>query len=839
MKLMKKNTWIIYIVAFLIPVLVMAVGCIRAEIWPFGERTFLRNDMYHQYLQFFTSMYDKVKAGDGLAYSMQLGLGSNTASVYAYYLSSPLNFLLFLFPRDYIAEFLMILVIVKMGLCGASFAYYLRKHFDTLDVGILWFSCAYALSGYMAAYQWNVMWLDVIALAPLVISALEELISEGKGTKYCILLALSIFTNFYLSIMLCIFLVLYFVTLILWKPWSVMWRRSLQFGLYSLLSGGMTAGLLLPAYYAMSNTERTSTTFPKKIEWYMNFFEMIGRQCMKVSMEMSDKHWPNIYCGAAIFLLIPLYVLSRRISLKEKVGKLVLVVVFWISFMCNIPDFIWHGLNYPNSMPGRQGYLYIFLILAIGYEVYHNLKELRFWELFLAGAIGYGVVAFAGMKFAVDGADAWSYQLTLGLFRIYFAVLVTYCICRIPQMQEYLAEKRWFAWAAKYQTVVKLLLLLLVVAELSANMYETSIRTSNRTSYNRFYFRHYAAMEWLREQDESLFRTEVFNRKSKNDGMMWHVNTTTIFASSADSRTRSFYEAMGMGAAKGTYWYDGATPLTSAMLGVKYMIGEDDTMENDLYKLVYSEGNGYLYECNYTLPMGYVVDLFLEDAWEIGDINSIATQNDLGHLLGIEEDLFTPVESVKESNQKYTITAKEDSYVYIYLGQNNVNKVKTTVGEKSKTYSQVSFDYLVPVGLIPAGETATVEEVDTEKGFSTFEAYEVNLDVLERILTELGEESLHIRSHGEGFIKGEVTLTEPGKLVVSIPMDEGWHIYVNGKETEPETFKDMFLAVTLEEGTYDIVLEYKTPGLMPGMVISVLALVAFFTCVVFEHRKKK
>ena len=87
---------------------------------------------------------------------------------------------------------------------------------------------------------------------------------------------------------------------------------------------------------------------------------------MKVSMEMRDKHWPNIYCGAAIFLLIPLYVLIRQISLKEKIGKLVLLVVFWISFMCNIPDFIWHGLNYPNSMPGRQGYLYIFLILVIG-----------------------------------------------------------------------------------------------------------------------------------------------------------------------------------------------------------------------------------------------------------------------------------------------------------------------------------------------------------------------------------------------------------------------------------------------------------------------------------------
>ena len=481
-KKQKNNAWIIYILAFLLPVLVMAVGCIKAGIYPFGERNFLRNDMYHQYLQFFTSMYDKVKNGDNLAYSMQLGLGSNTVSVYAYYLSSPLNLLVLLFPRDYITEFMMVLVIVKMGFSGTSFAYYLRKRFDTTDVGILFFSCAYTLSGYMAAYQWNIMWLDVIMLAPLVLRALEELVEEGKGAKYCMLLALSIFTNFYLSIMLCIFLVLYFVTLVLWKPWSVQWRRGLQFGTYSLISGAMTAGLLIPVYYAMSNTERTSTAFPKKIEWYMNFFELIGRQCMKVSMEMSDKHWPNIYCGAAIFLLVPLYALNRNISLKEKAGKLALVVLFWLSYMCNILDFIWHGLNYPNSMPGRQAYLYILLLLIIGYEVYHNLKDIRIWELLAAGVIGYGVVAFSGMKYAVDGSDAWSYHLTLGLMRIYFAMILAYCICHIPQIKEALAEQKWLVWFKTHQLGVKTLVLLMVVVELSANMYETSIRTSNRTS---------------------------------------------------------------------------------------------------------------------------------------------------------------------------------------------------------------------------------------------------------------------------------------------------------------------------------------------------------------------
>ena len=185
------------------------------------------------------------------------------------------------------------------------------------------------------------------------------------------------------------------------------------------------------------------------------------------------------------------------------------------------------------------------------------------------------------------------------------------------------------------------------------------------------------------------------------------------------------------------------------------------------------------------------------------------------------------------------MTTYEDTFVYVYLGQNNVNKVKTTVGGKSKTYGQVSFDYLINVGLIPAGETATVEEVETEKGFSTFEAYEVNLDVLEKALAKLGEETLNITEHGEGYIKGDVTLADRGKLVIPIPMDDGWHLYVDGEETPVETFEDMFLAVALEAGTHDIVLEYKTPGLLPGMLISAAAIVAFIACVVLERKQKK
>lgn len=836
-KKLKKNEGFIYIMAFLIPFLVMVIGCIKAKVYPFGDRTFLRNDMYHQYYQFFMSMYDKVKAGEGLAYSTQIGLGSNTASVYAYYLASPLSFLIFLFPRELVAEGMAFIILLKIGLSGSGLAYYLCRRFQKVDLGILFFSSAYALSGFVSAYQWNIMWLDVMIMAPLVLDALDELLEDGKGIRYCLLLAYSIFTNYYLSIMLCIFLALYFVIQVAWKPWSTMWRRSLVFGFYSLLAGGLTGAVLIPAYYAMSTTERMSTAFPTSVKWYMNVWEAIGRHCFRTPWQMSDVHWPSIYCGAAILLFVPLYALNTNISRKEKVSKLALLGILLVSFMNNVLDYFWHGLNYPNSLPARQAYLYIMMLLIIGYEAYIHLESLRLWQLCLAGALSYGVMAYAATKHQVTGADDWSYGITLGIMRIYFAIIFVYCICKTEPVREYLAEKKWFAFITEYKAVPKAIVLLLVVVELSCNMFETSIRTSSRESFQYFYSRQQGAVDWLAKNDTGLYRTEVFSRKTKNDGMIWNVNTATLFASSAESRIRDFYERVGMGAAKGSYWYEGSTALTSAMLGVKYMLGEDNSKANDMYQLVYSDGDGNLYQCKYTLPMGYVVDTDLGELWDTEGLNPIEMQNELGYLLGEDDNLLNYIYSEQTGDYKYEITPAEDSYIYVYLGETDVNKVKVTVDGVSQTYGQVSFDYLINVGYVQAGQTAVVEGVETEKQFTTFEAYSMDLDVLERMLNAMSEESLDITTHKEGYIEGTVSLQNAGELVTALVMDDGWKVTVDGVETETEAFEDMFLAVQLDAGTHHIVLEYKQPGVWTGRLIT-LACAAILAAVIRIKKKK-
>ncbi|MDD7638412.1 MAG: YfhO family protein, partial [Clostridiales bacterium] len=210
---------------FLIPLLIAVIVCIDHGVYPVGDQCILQVDMYHQYCPFFVELTDKMKNGGSIFFSWNIGLGADFVSLFAYYLASPLNLLLVLCPSEYIIEFMTILVLLKIAFSGFSFTYYLMEHFGLNEkengafgepcqisaFAAAIFGCAYALSAFMAAYAWNIMWLDCMMLAPLAILGLERMVKTGNALLYYVVLALCIWSNFYIAIMICIFLVLWFL----------------------------------------------------------------------------------------------------------------------------------------------------------------------------------------------------------------------------------------------------------------------------------------------------------------------------------------------------------------------------------------------------------------------------------------------------------------------------------------------------------------------------------------------------------------------------------------------------------------------------------------------------
>ena len=68
------------------------------------------------------------------------------------------------------------------------------------------FAVMYALCSYILGYYWNIIWLDTVALLPLVVLGLVYLVRDGKCQSLCgSHWDLSLFTNFYIGMFTCIF----------------------------------------------------------------------------------------------------------------------------------------------------------------------------------------------------------------------------------------------------------------------------------------------------------------------------------------------------------------------------------------------------------------------------------------------------------------------------------------------------------------------------------------------------------------------------------------------------------------------------------------------------------
>ena len=134
-----------------------------------------------------------------LIYSFSNGLGGSMLATDAYYLCSPFNLLLFLFPQHFLPQAILIIIALKIGAAGLSSYYYWKQkitnHFYALAA-----SSAYALSGYVIGNHYNLMWLDSVILLPLLINAIDRLLAHQKN-KLILITFLLWFTNFYTGFM--------------------------------------------------------------------------------------------------------------------------------------------------------------------------------------------------------------------------------------------------------------------------------------------------------------------------------------------------------------------------------------------------------------------------------------------------------------------------------------------------------------------------------------------------------------------------------------------------------------------------------------------------------------
>ncbi len=427
MNLQKLRGWKLnYLaVAFFIPVVAVLMLMIIVGATPFGVKSILYSDMWHQYFPFFKAFRKALLSGESLLYSWNVGMGMDYLGLISYYLASPPNLLSILVPETWVLPYFSLMVPVKLGLASLFFAIFLKNLFGKNDFSIALFGGFYSLCAWALGYQWNIMWLDTFALLPLVALGTVYLLRDKKFILYTVTLALSIFTNYYIGFFTCIFVLLFFICYQICRCKSVkdFFLDLCRIALFSALAIGMTAILELPALAALGHTYSSVNSFPDNFALNIVDYELCAPareawEAFKLAKETGEPTiglWfkavgesfgpvlngmgqvagnlsgggvptfleglPNVYTGISTLLLAFLFLMAKNVKLRDKLCCVFIVLFLIASFVIRQLDYIWHGFHFTNMIPYRFSFILSFVMLYMAYRAYlvrHRFRPLHF-----------------------------------------------------------------------------------------------------------------------------------------------------------------------------------------------------------------------------------------------------------------------------------------------------------------------------------------------------------------------------------------------------------------------------------------------------------------------------
>lgn len=813
---------LMYLLSFLLPVIIYAGLFIGRGIFPGGSSLYLYSDMYHQYAPFLAEFRYKILHGESLAYSWDIGMGTNFVTLYAYYAASPFNWLCILVPQSLLVDFMDFFIMIKGGLAAIAFSYYIYHHYRRSEPIICVLSMFYACSGYWAAYCWCTMWLDCIVLLPLIMLGIEQLVDRNSCTLYGVTLGLCIFTNYYISIMVCISSVVYFLfRLILMegpRKKARVGNAILHFVIYSGLAAGMAAILLLPEIYTFSLSASADSSFPKVLSQYFPFVLMISRHMTGIPVTFGEKY-PNVFCGVAVLFLLPLFVVSPRFTAKQKITRCLLLLVFLFSFNLNVFDYIWHGMHYPNSLSCRQSFIYIFFVLVTAYEAMISIRDYSMQQIAGAAGIACGLIFWFEQLYARDTSsykDTYQYD-----FRVIYLSLLYVIVYVI------------LAVAVRRKKVTSYICMLLVfitsISEAAVNMDMTGLSKTDRNSYLSDNATLTSLINTAKDSDSSFWRLEkVRGSRTKNDGAWSHYPSISVFSSTSSDGVTDLFQSLGLESSMNEYNYSGSTALTNALFDVKYLLSSEQLSDSPLIEQVANKDGYYLYQNKQVLPVGYMVPSTLETDWHnASGNNAIENQNSLASLLTGVDGLFEEIGSFP-TESKASVTTSRAGHLYFVVGSDKVNSVTITYEDENKTRTADDLkdgNKIVDAGYVEAGKTIDVAASQSMK----LTAWLMDTDKLIQTVDTLKSGSLSITSHTTTSIRGTITTSQAGTLLLTIPYDGGWTLKVDGQKVDVTAWKEAFLSAQLSSGTHTIELTFRPKFLTAGILISIISifLIAF------------
>ncbi|MGL4696858.1 YfhO family protein [Enterococcus larvae] len=847
---MKKNKTGLLIGSFLVPFFIVIILWAILGVAPFGDNNLLASDLGSQYLPFLSNFKRFVEEGTLTFYSFTNGIGDTIFPLSSYYLLSPFNILALFFSYETLPIAIVWIITLKISCIGGSMFYYLKKTYTEVSAFTWIFSTAFSLCGFVAAYSINFMWLDILILLPLLALGLQKLWYEKKVTLYAAILFLSIFTNYYMGYMVCIFAVGYSIYLYIKQSAAPSIKGFIQEGkvffISSILSGISTSFILLPALEGMLQTKKTDfniLTFLPYPKFGPSFFSQFGIGTVDFDLRLS--HLPTVFSGILIVLLFLSYFLLTSIPKKEKQLTLFLVLFVFASFWIELINTIWHMFQAPAGFPYRNTFVFSFILIKFAYEAFLRLNDGE--RLPLKAPSIYTAVLLAGYLF-------------LGVFYKDYVLSYSYAVISLLLiwLYYYLFNHRQNSEKGNSRkNYLGVLLCLLVFAELGGNYWISlkAIPFGNQSDFQDSYKEQEKVLASI--EDNNLFRIkQTVNSKDagyaeKNNGynnsILYGYAGISSYTSTLHSETQDTLNALGLYQKNDRrIGYVDDSQVVNFLLNIPYQV---TPAENSFREKISTEGSTNIYKNNEAIGLGFLVPEDFSSV-RLAANQPIANQEELLQAIKpTNENYFKTTvkntEQLADEKKEYqlNVTATADGELYFHLPKVTWSSIEsfTVNGQTIKQEVYIHTNQLFNLGYFEKGDAVQLAITSKkELNPSGIELATLDQEAFDSIVSSQNRKSIDLRWTKKGELFGNISVKQEKQLLyLSVPYDENWLIKANGEKVEQIKVAGNMMAIPLKEGTYSIALVYQSISFYTGGLITLSTLVGFLIFKYWLRVKKR
>lgn len=834
-----QNKKLYYGLSFFLPFLSLLI------YFAFTHFNFLTVDLGQQYIDFLSFLRQNLFTHPGkLIYNFQNGLGGSMLATDAYYLNSPFNLLVFLFPLKQLPLAVLLIIASKFGAAGVSAYYYWQNKVSNNYA--LAGALAYALSGYTVAYYFNLMWLDSVILLPLLVKAIDQTFKQERD-RLTLITFLLWFTNFYSGIMALFFGLLYFICKLLLQEKHSRLSILANYLIKGMIGTVFAAFILLPVFVELL-TGRADTSTTWSLSAQFTPYQEIGKLLNGAySYHEMEEGMPNIFLTTPFLLLALTYFFQSKISIKQRLIFGILFI-FLISSLFFTPFvLIWHLGQFPTWYPGRFSFVLIFFSLQLAFKSL-AAGSISFKNKVIIGLFSCGIVAL--WYFC---QDQFSFLTDTKLIvSICFVVLALLFIFFIFGQHPFASS----------------FLLLIVTVEAIINLIFTldSISFQNNKDYVNFAANTQEAAAYLTKNDSQLYRTEKTFYRSDDDPFTSNYNGLSNFNSINNPQIINFMTDLGYLHNSNSFTNYGGTLLTDSLLGVRYYLQPNYARENH-QAMLFENGNhrldlehyrqkkvlkNILVSCN-PLAMPLVFTSPVQKKMQLSANAPINNQEQfLSVLLNKKVHLFK--QAALSSPTLIGVNKGAQNGIYVSKGFTKQSKVTYQI----KLTSNNSYYLEIPAAIDDDYATLTIngEEVDlnsrddqnyllnlasSQKGLKlkiVFTLKHQSLDLSDLKLVELNTKamknylSLIKQNQPKLYAKSALVLQTNSfnngnqALLTTIPYSKNWLIFDHGRLLKTSKFADTFLQAKIKQGKHQLLLIYVPWMLLIGLLISLLSLIA-------------